>query len=98
MPVFNQTEVENIFNLFDLKQEKEITRQKCREALKSMANTQKQLELAEDYVDIPKKVDLATFKKLWYAPLMQRRCPRRQIMPFEGVSRRNLLECTLLTN
>lgn len=71
MPVFNTEEVENIFNLFDLKQEKQISRQKCREALKSMANTQKQMELAEDYVDIPPKVDLATFKKLWYDVLTQ---------------------------
>lgn len=65
MPVFNQEEVENIFNLFDLKQEKKISIQKCREALKSMANTEKQLALAEDYVDIPQWVDLETFKKLW---------------------------------
>ena len=79
MPVFNAEEVENIFNLFDLKEEKKISRQKCREALKSMANTQKQMELAEDFVDIPQGVDLATFKKLWYGLFTQRRRARNQI-------------------
>jgi len=37
---------------------------KCRDALMSMANTQKQMELAEDYDQIPRDVDLATFKSL----------------------------------
>ena len=65
MPVFTVEEIENIFSLFDLKQEKQISRLKCREALKTMANTQKQMELAEDSEKIPKTVDLATFKSLW---------------------------------
>jgi Ca2+-binding EF-hand superfamily protein len=64
IPVFTQEEVENIFKLYDLKQEGVISRFKCREALKSMANTQKQLKIAEDFDEIPNKVDLAAFKEL----------------------------------
>lgn len=64
IPVFTQEEVENIFNLYDLKKEGVISRFKCREALKSMANTQKQLKIAEDFEDIPNQVDVNTFKDL----------------------------------
>lgn len=64
VPVFTQVEVENIFNLYDLKQEGFISRFKCREALKSMANTQKQMKVAEEFDEIPNKIDLNLFKEL----------------------------------
>lgn len=64
IPVFTAEEIENIFNLFDLKQEGFISRLKCREALKSMANNQRQQDLAAEFEDIPNKVDLVTFKGL----------------------------------
>ena len=64
VPVFNQEEVENIFNLYDLKQEGFISRFKCKEAIKSMANTQKQVRVTEEFEDIPNKVDLAQFVEL----------------------------------
>ena len=31
-----------------------------------MANTKKQIELAENFDNIPKLVDLPTFRALWY--------------------------------
>lgn len=64
LPIFTETELENIFNLYDLKQEGRISRFKCREALKSIASTQFQLHKAKEFEDIPERVDMADFKSL----------------------------------
>lgn len=64
VPVFTIDEIENIFNLYDLKQEGTISRFKCKEALKTMSNTQKQMRIADELNDIPNKVTMEEFKTL----------------------------------
>merc|ERR1711976_910144 len=63
IPLFTQEELENIFNLYDLKQEGRISKNKCKEALKSIANTQFQLQKVSNFDDLPDKVDIITFKE-----------------------------------
>jgi Ca2+-binding EF-hand superfamily protein len=65
VPLFTQEELENIFNLYDLKQEGRISRFKAKEALKSIASTQFQFEKVKDLEEIPERVDITTFKTLW---------------------------------
>ena len=64
VPVFTDQEVENIFRLYDLKQEGTISRFKCKEALKSMASTQKQMVISDEMQEIPNKVTFEEFKVL----------------------------------
>lgn len=64
VPIFTEDEVENIFNLYDLKRKGVISRYKCREALQSMSNTALQFSKTGEFEDIPNEVDLPKFKEL----------------------------------
>ena len=48
LPIFTEKEIENIFYLFNLKGNKTITQEKCKEALKNIAHSQKYKLLVEE--------------------------------------------------
>ena len=60
--VYSEVELQNIFQLYDLKSENYITQAQCVEALKSLANSEFHYQQVEK-ADIPDKVDLYTFIK-----------------------------------
>ena len=62
--VFSEVELQNIFQLYDLKSENYITQDQCIEALKSLANSEFHFKEV-DKAEIPEKVDLYTFIKKW---------------------------------
>ena len=62
--IFTEEEARNVFKLFDLKQEKKISRERCIKALQTMANSSFQYESPEASKDIPLEVDEDTFVNL----------------------------------
>jgi hypothetical protein len=66
--VFTDSEIKNIYMMFDLKQEKSLNREQCKEALRTIANSVYQHDKVER-VDIPDSVDIILFKKLVMAVL-----------------------------
>ena len=62
--IFTEDEARNVFKLFDLKQEKKISRERCIKALQTMANSSFQYESPEASKDIPLEVDEDTFVNL----------------------------------
>ena len=62
--VFSEVELQNIFQLYDLKSENYITKDQCIEALKGLANSEFHFKEV-DKAEIPDKVDLYTFIKKW---------------------------------
>lgn len=67
VPIFTSEELDNIFNLYDLKQEGRISRFQCKEALQSIASTQFQFQKIKEFDEIPDKVDIMMFKELSWA-------------------------------
>jgi len=61
--VYTDQELQNIFTLYDLKGSGIITKEQCREALKTLANSEFHFTKAQEAV-IPTKVDLFTFMKV----------------------------------
>ena len=61
--VYNEAELQNIFTLYDLKGAGHITREQCKEALKTLANSEYHFSKAQEG-NIPEKVDLFTFMKV----------------------------------
>ena len=61
--VYSDQELQNIFTLYDLKGAGHITKEQCREALKTLANSEFHFTKAQEAV-IPSKVDLFTFMKV----------------------------------
>lgn len=61
--VYTDQELQNIFTLYDLKGAGNISKEQCREALKTLANSEFHFTKAQDAV-IPSKVDLFTFMKV----------------------------------
>ena len=61
--VYSDTELQNIFTLYDLKGNGYITKEQCREALKTLANSEFHHQKAEETA-MPDKVDLFGFIKL----------------------------------
>ncbi len=61
--VYTDQELQNIFTLYDLKGAGHITKDQCREALKTLANSEFHFTKAQEAV-IPTKVDLFTFMKV----------------------------------
>jgi Ca2+-binding EF-hand superfamily protein len=55
--------LQNIFTLYDLKGAGHITREQCKEALKTLANSEYHFSKAQEG-NIPEKVDLFTFMKV----------------------------------
>ncbi|OMJ81220.1 hypothetical protein SteCoe_18337 [Stentor coeruleus] len=66
--VFTDSEIKNIYMMFDLKQEKNLNREQCKEALRTISNSVYQHDKVER-VDIPDSVDIILFKKLVMAVL-----------------------------
>jgi Ca2+-binding EF-hand superfamily protein len=61
--VYGDTELQNIFALYDLKGAGFITKEQCREALKTLANSEFHHQKAQE-IAMPDKVDLFGFMKL----------------------------------
>ena len=62
--IFTEEEARNVFKLFDLKQEKKISRERCIKGLQTMANSSFQYEMPLVSKEIPLEVDEDTFVKL----------------------------------
>ena len=62
--IFTEDEARNIFKLFDLKQEKKISRERCIKGLQTMANSSFQFEMPLVSKDIPLEVDENCFVEL----------------------------------
>ena len=62
--IFTEDEARNIFKLFDLKQEKKISRERCIKGLQTMANSSFQYEIPLVSKEIPLEVDEDTFVEL----------------------------------
>ena len=62
--IFTEEEARNVFKLFDLKQEKKISKERCIKGLQTMANSSFQYELPESSEEIPLEVDEDKFVEL----------------------------------
>ena len=62
--IFTEDEAINIFKLFDLKQEKKISRERCIKGLQTMANSSFQFEMPLVSKEIPLEVDENCFVEL----------------------------------
>ena len=62
--IFTDEEARNVFKLFDLKQEKKISRERCIKGLQTMANSSFQYEMPLVSKEIPLEVDENTFVDL----------------------------------
>ena len=62
--IFTEDEARNVFKLFDLKQEKKISRERCIKGLQTMANSSFQFEMPLVSKDIPLEVDEDAFVDL----------------------------------
>ena len=62
--IFTEDEARNVFKLFDLKQEKKISRERCIKGLQTMANSSFQYEMPSISKEIPLEVDENTFIEL----------------------------------
>ncbi len=62
--IFTEQEARNVFKLFDLKQEKKISRERCIKGLQTMANSSFQYEMPLVSKEIPLEVDEDTFVQL----------------------------------
>ena len=62
--IFTEEEARNVFKLFDLKQEKKISKERCIKGLQTMANSSFQYELPEASNEIPLEVDEDNFVEL----------------------------------
>ena len=62
--VFTEEEARNVFKLFDLKQEKKISKERCIKGLQTMANSSFQYELPQLSEEIPLEVNEEMFVEL----------------------------------
>ena len=62
--IFTEEEAKNVFKLFDLKQEKKISRERCIKGLQTMANSSFQYEIPLVSKEIPLEVDENKFVEL----------------------------------
>ena len=62
--IFTEDEARNIFKLFDLKQEKKISKERCIKGLQTMANSSFQYEIPLVSKEIPLEVDENCFVEL----------------------------------
>ena len=62
--IFTEDEARKIFKLFDLKQEKKISRERCIKGLQTMANSSFQFEMPLVSKEIPLEVDENCFVEL----------------------------------
>jgi hypothetical protein len=65
--LFGPGEIKNVFQLMDLRNSGYITRDQCKEALKSLASSEFQFQNVEESgKQISDKVDYEEFRQLWY--------------------------------
>ena len=62
--IFTEEEARNVFKLFDLKQEKKISKERCIKGLQTMANSSFQYEIPEASEEIPLEFDEDKFVEL----------------------------------
>lgn len=62
--IFTEEEARNVFKLFDLKQEKKISKERCIKGLQTMANSSFQYEIPNASDEIPLEVDENKFVEL----------------------------------
>ena len=62
--IFTEEEARNVFKLFDLKQEKKISRERCIKGIQTMANSSFQYEMPLVSKEIPLEVDENKFVEL----------------------------------
>ena len=62
--IFTEEEARNVFKLFDLKQEKKISKERCIKGLQTMANSSFQYEIPEASEEIQLEVDEEKFVEL----------------------------------
>ena len=62
--IFTEEEARNVFKLFDLKQEKKISKERCIKGLQTMANSSFQYDISNDSEEIPLEVDEEKFVEL----------------------------------
>ena len=62
--IFTEDEARNVFKLFDLKQEKKISRERCIKGIQTMANSSFQYEMPLVSKEIPLEVGENTFVEL----------------------------------
>jgi len=62
--IFTEEEARNVFKLFDLKQEKKISRERCIKGIQTMANSSFQYEIPLVSKEIPLEVDENKFVEL----------------------------------
>ena len=60
--IFTEEEARNVFKLFDLKQEKKISKERCIKGLQTMANSSFQFDIPKE--EIPLEVDEGKFIEL----------------------------------
>lgn len=63
--VFTEQELRNVFTLFDLRQEGNLNRSQCKEALKTIAHSVQQHSRVEA-LKVPELVDVLNFRNLAY--------------------------------
>ncbi len=61
--VFTEVEVRNVFRLFDLKDERKISRERCVKAIQTMANSNFQYKMSEQQ-EIPEEINETDFVKI----------------------------------
>ena len=62
--IFTEEETRNVFKLFDLKQEKKISKERCIKGLRTMANSSFQYDEVKNSNEIPLEVDENCFVEL----------------------------------
>ena len=62
--IFTEEEARNVFKLFDLKQEKKISKERCIKGLQTMANSSFQFDIPKVSEEIPLEVDEGKFIEL----------------------------------
>ncbi len=64
--IFAPQEIKNVFELIDLRNSGFITKEQCKDALKSLASSEYQFSHIESRIEeIPDKVNFDQFQKLW---------------------------------
>ena len=63
--IYSESELENIFKLFDLRENGHISKEQCKKALSTIAHSEYHYKKIQDK-DIPDKVNVKAFLKLWY--------------------------------
>ena len=64
LPIFTETEIENIFNLYNLKGDGSITKENAMQALKCIAHSEADIKAISEFKNWPGSVSLDNFKEM----------------------------------